>query len=966
MKNWLKRGKTGNNSSRDDISLPLSSQKIHSEGDSSYIGLSANETQSIISEQEPPSHQPPSQFAGHTIPGSESTSTKSRIYRGSVATNMNHMASDSKTRDEESEVKIPEKQLELIKTFFKDIPDCESLAQRKILISSEHYFRVALESYEHLRAVHYRASQNFTLAEWLHIHALLLYGRIQQVQLGLNSKGSITQHNKIDLSGDIKVFSPIASILAAIGGVEDRDNGVLYIPDAVYPERPSSEAAYSAAEMQQILNGTLYDWQRSWGRVLEARFERDSRDVKFKMTRSASDLMTAIRDIADSIDKIRQRQQTIEEGSECNEEYIIKLASKERNLSLLFEEARNAKDYTLRPPCDRVYNFQNPAFSASDPTLDVKPKRTSTLMEKDSHGSNMYQYQKNASVPDIFSPAQVDPSSATAIPAAAVSAPVPSSTPRSPPAAIPTCPTSSNRHSGVYVGSPNVLHNALIFPTNNHQHNRHQPNSKAVIMDEDIIPVKQNRRNRRGFHAGSPEMRQNQAFGELKPNYSLDPKMNATVRPRRFSSLRNQFTQISPLVPNADTPAYRPAKMNVATGPVETKSSGHASAEAAKVAEEKKLKANQNANSVHKEVPGMQEQSELQFKRESSVAPLSPPISSRAGKKVTSESSESPSETTNYFNNYVQESFNNSEASLLTPPDTSFESDVGSLGDTQDPSLSVGDDSNDNDPALSDCAVHGSVHDLQFSGSGSNSGSGSGSGSEMETGFMSDFENEDEDVKSFTTADDSRFNKAGESTLETTLMDQDHTGVKTSSPGVQPSQEFVENINSPMLSGSSPLLPNRRFTPDIPDRTVDHTASLARALSTSRKSARKVTIGGSSDNLDQFVHYDAQLWSDYVTFVNSISDAKLATFEPIPTTLKGDLSWALAVNVNHKSPQREITIKLPHKKVSKQEQVLALILQTCYERQAPVQHWHNEVHVDVDLRELVSKYVATAVDDRTL
>lgn len=944
MKNWLKRGKTGNDSSRDDISLPLSSRKIHSEEDSSYNRMSTNETQSIISDQVPPSHQPPSQIAGSYFSGNESTSTKSRVHHGSVPTNMDRMEAHSETKDDESKVKIPEMQLELVKSFFAEIPVCDSLIQRKILISSEHYFRVALESYEHLRAVHYRASQNFTLAEWLHIHALLLYGRIQQVQLNLESKGNITQHNKIDLSGDIKVFSPIATILAAIGGVEDHDNGVLYIPDAFFPERPSSDAAYSAAEMQQILNGTLYDWQRSWGRVLEARFERDSRDDKYKMTRSASDLMAAIRDTANSIESIRQRQQVIEEENEETEDYIIKLATKERNLSQLFDEARNAKDYTLRPPCDRVYSFKNPAFSASDPTLDAKPKRTSTLMNKDAQDFSMY--QNNASVPEIASPTQTSQRTtdkATMVPASFPTA-------RSPPAPIPTRPNNFNKKSSVVAGSPTIAHNALVFQVN-HQPNKQRPISKAVIMDEDIIPLRQSRRNRRGFHTGSPELHQNQIFSELNPTYSLDPKKNspALAKPRRFSSLRNQFTQVDPLVPNVDTSAYRPGKMSVFTGPIDPNTGEGPSIDASKVSE----------HTRSREDPHSAQQI---------VAPLSPPISAHNSKKAVSGSAESPTEATSYFNNYVNESFSNSEVSLLTPPDTSFDSEVGSLIDTPEKSLS--DDKVDNNDNFEHSDSTGRRSVRASSPLGSGSVSVSGSGSEVETGLMSDYDNDNEEIKSFMTADDSRIDQVEESINDTTQVDQDYSGAETSNPRRKTDQETdrdaVEIMTNSEYPMSSPLLSNRRFTPEIPERSAEHTTSLGRVLSTSKKSARKVTIGGSSDNLDQFVHYDAQLWSDYTTFVNSISDSKLATFEPVPTKYKGDMSWALPVKVNHKSPQREITVKLPHKKVSKQEQVLALILQTCYEHQNPVQYWHNEVRVDVNLHELVSKYVASAVDDRTL
>ena len=253
-------------------------------------------------------------------------------------------------------------------------PD-SGLVPQYILISSEHYFRLAHEAYQQLQAVHFRASLEFSLAEWLHIHALLLYGRIQAVQQAagsLRTEHDITnQLNQIDLTGEVPVFGPIATALGAIGIVEDRGSGVVYIPDAIFPSQPSNSfdtsfgsdplTELSSLEIRQILDGTLYDWQRSWHRVLEARTERARQEVGRGMTRSSSELISAIRETTQSISQMRcgQMSPLLDEESTSEDSSLetrtSDLMSFENQLTALIEEARNARDYTIHRPCDQVY-----------------------------------------------------------------------------------------------------------------------------------------------------------------------------------------------------------------------------------------------------------------------------------------------------------------------------------------------------------------------------------------------------------------------------------------------------------------------------------------------------------------------------------------------------------------------------------------------------------------------------------
>lgn len=269
----------------------------------------------------------------------------------------------------------------LKKTGSKFAAANDKLQHQRILIASDHYFRLVLESYEHLKAAHYRASQEFSLAEWLHVHALLLYGKIQSVQNSMKL-GNFGQHNQIDLNGDVLVFDPIATALNAIMAVEDPEVGLVYIPDANFP-KANKDTMESALELQQILNGTLYDWQRSWTRVAEARIDRETRETRFATARSSSQLISAIQQATEKVGKARREGKAMasvpdlteddidEQSKDSDSSFNIDISgaesgssslSVEEQLHILFEEARNAKDYTIRPPCDSLYSDVYPAI----------------------------------------------------------------------------------------------------------------------------------------------------------------------------------------------------------------------------------------------------------------------------------------------------------------------------------------------------------------------------------------------------------------------------------------------------------------------------------------------------------------------------------------------------------------------------------------------------------------------------
>lgn len=200
----------------------------------------------------------------------------------------------------------------------------------QVRVTTEHYFRLVHESWEQLRAAQFKASQRFSLAEWLHIHALMLFGRIQQV-----NPRDYGDTNNINIDPDTQVFSPIWTVLSAIGIVHDTDLCIRYIPDARVPS-PESSQGYTPKDLSHILDGTLYDWNRSWIRVTEARLERERRHLNTSALPSSTE--------EELLEAIATKSQQLGQRSNIQSRTML-----EEELAVLIQRLRDSKDHTMRP-----------------------------------------------------------------------------------------------------------------------------------------------------------------------------------------------------------------------------------------------------------------------------------------------------------------------------------------------------------------------------------------------------------------------------------------------------------------------------------------------------------------------------------------------------------------------------------------------------------------------------------------
>ena len=178
--------------------------------------------------------------------------------------------------------------------------------------NTEGYFQFVDQCYEELISVKPEVRWIFTRAEWMHVHALLLYARVSEVYFQVTGKKQAPPV-RVPLPYDVRIFQPIWAILSDIGIVEDTDLKVRYIP---VPMLPSNEAIDSPDDIASVLACTMYDWKKSWDDVKTDRTSLDTErssegllpltmeEVKTKpLTRSKTD---EIRDILIELRHISQ------------------------------------------------------------------------------------------------------------------------------------------------------------------------------------------------------------------------------------------------------------------------------------------------------------------------------------------------------------------------------------------------------------------------------------------------------------------------------------------------------------------------------------------------------------------------------------------------------------------------------------------------------------------------------------
>ena len=111
-----------------------------------------------------------------------------------------------------------------------------------------------------------------SLAEWRHLHVLMLYARIFNCEL---AAGNIDQPKEFNIyiPDDLKIVESLGVVLASIGIVEDPALGVAYIPVS----RRVLGNTYEAHDPQDVtifMEWSQYKWNASWSQVEKEREER--------------------------------------------------------------------------------------------------------------------------------------------------------------------------------------------------------------------------------------------------------------------------------------------------------------------------------------------------------------------------------------------------------------------------------------------------------------------------------------------------------------------------------------------------------------------------------------------------------------------------------------------------------------------------------------------------------------------
>jgi len=139
------------------------------------------------------------------------------------------------------------------------------------LVRTEQYFVMCELAYRALLNIKPMIADIFSLHEWIHIHALMLYGRIQNVRFdALGVKESAP--TRIPLPKNLQVYQPIWSILMSIGTTSDPLTHMEYIPDGSLPR----DSPLTPEDLLDIVSCFQFDWENHWELVEKARHDRQS------------------------------------------------------------------------------------------------------------------------------------------------------------------------------------------------------------------------------------------------------------------------------------------------------------------------------------------------------------------------------------------------------------------------------------------------------------------------------------------------------------------------------------------------------------------------------------------------------------------------------------------------------------------------------------------------------------------
>jgi hypothetical protein len=145
-------------------------------------------------------------------------------------------------------------------------------------IKNEGYLSAVEESYRMILELRPRIRYMLSLAEWSHIHALMLYARVFDCEL---AAARIAQPNefRIQIPASLQVLEPLGVVLESIGIVEDASTGVRYVPVAkpLHKKPDEEQEQYEPPDpddVTEFLEWTQYNWNSSWIKVEQAREAR--------------------------------------------------------------------------------------------------------------------------------------------------------------------------------------------------------------------------------------------------------------------------------------------------------------------------------------------------------------------------------------------------------------------------------------------------------------------------------------------------------------------------------------------------------------------------------------------------------------------------------------------------------------------------------------------------------------------
>lgn len=136
--------------------------------------------------------------------------------------------------------------------------------ERFLMATDLAYYRIVRENH--------RLELLFSIAEWRHVHVLMLYARVFRCELLAESIDQPKEFS-IYLPDNLQILEPLGVVLASIGVVEDREGGVSYIPVAK-PLKGREYKPHDPSDVTMFMEWSQYKWNASWTQVKVERKRR--------------------------------------------------------------------------------------------------------------------------------------------------------------------------------------------------------------------------------------------------------------------------------------------------------------------------------------------------------------------------------------------------------------------------------------------------------------------------------------------------------------------------------------------------------------------------------------------------------------------------------------------------------------------------------------------------------------------